>query len=94
MLSRLSEQGVDFFQRFWSIFAQARMGSLERDALMLIWDFCTFVRSRAFSLSPFGLNYSFFSHSTLFFPRNLKLTPNLGIKHSYSNKDHKICKNV
>jgi len=49
----LSKKNVDFVQCFWSILAQVRMGSLEQDALMLIWVFCALVRSGAFQLSPF-----------------------------------------
>jgi len=48
----------------------------------------------AFHLSPLSLYYSSLDQSFPFFPKNLKLTPNLGIKYSYSNKNHKICKKV
>jgi len=71
-----------------------RYSLLERDALMLIWAFCAFVRFGASQLSHFSLYYSSLAQSSPFFPKNLELTPNLGIKCSYSNKDYKICKKV
>jgi len=76
------------------LLAQAENGLLERDALMLIWAFCALVHSGAFQLSSFSLFYSSLAQLFLFFPKNLKLTPNLGVKCSYSNKDNKICKRV
>jgi len=57
-VARSSEKGVNFRKRHWSILAQARMSSLERDSLLQNWLFGAFMCHGTFQLSRFSLYHS------------------------------------